>query len=111
MSMRHIDGTQAAPRGDAEEFLLQLHRDWAGDDPARLRRLAAVTLYSHGWTMENIAWALGWRAKGHAARMVHSTLGSLRQHFAVMNPGATQDSSEIPTPAQLLDGDQYHLPA
>jgi hypothetical protein len=102
MSARHRDGTAAEPQGDPQQYLVKLHRSWARGNRDRLRRLAAVTLYANGWRMEMIARAMGWKARGHAARMVHATIAELQQYFRDMNEAGTTETAEP---------NQFHLEA
>lgn len=88
MSVRHPDGSAVEPQGDPAAFLLQLHRGWAGSDETRLRKLAAVTLHANGWTMDMIAKAMGWQARGHVARVIQATKVEICQYFADRNPDA-----------------------
>lgn len=46
-------------------------------DPQRLRALAALILFENGFTTEQIASVLGWKAKGSASRAMQSARESI----------------------------------
>lgn len=55
------------PREQAA-FVAELALAWTGDDPQRLRALAALVLHEEGWTLRRIALALGTEPSGGTAR-------------------------------------------
>jgi DNA-directed RNA polymerase specialized sigma24 family protein len=62
-------------------FLAEIFDEWAGGNPDRVRRLAAVVLRENGWSFAQIGLALG-VCRGSAQRLFTQGRGSLRVAFA-----------------------------